>query len=1738
MRSLGRLLVGVLVTSMAATGLVLSPTGQRPAHAADLYFGDDYTSYTSYGPNQEVLISGDMYGGCIDEFGQFASDVYVVPHGSMDPSAPATMSGQPNAVITSSLTGGYFMDETIGFTGPSGKLGTGDYDVVLDTCAEGKYVPGRDVILGADTGTGAFSVNVNGTVPGLPGSDIAALKSAAAAQVAPWQKAAKAYAGLFLVFELTNVMGGLEDQLVNFYLDYVCSMADPQFGFAWYCPTVGPADRIKIYLTVVKQALDQAAHWNAIANDPPDPNYTVPAVADAAPTIQPDSSDPVENAVTAFGTQAGAESGLVDALLESMQRYQGAQQAGDTVAALSQAESVQRYANLVAASVPATSASADAVGSAITGSGVDLAGTSAKLVALKQRLSTSGFTASETAGLAAAGLPPAQIANLRADLIQSAATDPTAFAPLDSYATYGSPADFAASLSGLTAGTQQAAARLAADMPAAISALKAQITAPSDITPSAGGPYKGTVGTPVPFDASASTTPVGAGPMSYAWDLTGSGTFTDATGATPQFTFTKPRTGLVGVRVTNSAGASATTYAPISVAATEPLPTITALTPGPGPSTITPATTQSFSATATDPAGSALTYSWTLDGTQISTASTFSHTFGTAAVGLHEIGLAVTGPGGTASQQTELLVSPPPHTLTGLSVLPAAPSLRVGTSVQLSATGSFSDGSSADQTDAVTWTSSTPGVAAVSSGGLVTAGSQGTATVTAAAGGVTTTTTVTVTPQPATLTAVTIDPVNPTVTVGTAEQFHVTGAYSDGSTADLTGTATWTSATPGVATVDAGGHATTVAPGTTTIQAAAGGQSAATQLTVASAGAVPTAITVAPATPVLSLGGHQQMTATEHFSDGHVVDVGSSATWSSSTSGVATVSSTGLVQAGQTAGSAVISAAQDGLTGSTTVTVGVAGGLGAATYFVTERGNEGVAKVTVDPSGKASVQPNFVNGLPANGPDSLLFDHHGNIVVANTDAGTLSLADPKTGAVITPTINKTYLGDVADLALDPNSDTVWSIEYNGNGTNAIAETSLTTGVVTFENPSGLSNIGGIAFNADGTRLFVDDLYGGVSEISPADGHLVRSLAVGGHNDGMTFDPATGDIFVADMALSGLRDISIGTDAAPTLTAVRALPGPSVDGIAADGHGHVIAVQPGCCLVAWDILSGKVSPVASGIPSADDVAPVAGAGAPGPGPTTLTETSAPQADFDDPVTLSATLTQTNAPVAGVPVTLTAGSQSCVATTAVNGTAACSIQLDQPPGEVPTAAVFAGSATAAASSASGTLTIVPEQDTLAYTGAGQFVDGSSATLTATLAEDGVAPIAGQPVVLTLGSGSSAQTCQATTDGSGLAACTIASVSQPAGAGTVTASFAGSASYVPATATHPLSILVPTSIAVAGGTTAEHDDAVTLIAQLGDLSKSPATPLAGAPVTLRFGGESCQATTAADGEASCSVTPEEDAGPTTVQASYAGDGSHLAATASVPGVVSLEETQASYTGQTLFDVGGTAQLSGHLATDGTEALPGRTLTLSVGGGTTAQSCTAVTDAHGDATCSVSGVHQPLGPTTASAVFAGDPAFAASSSTTPGLAYAFSGGGSFVIGDRSAVAGQSVTFWGAQWSKDNSLSGGSAPNAFKGFAEQAPNPPQVGQTWSSDPGNSSQPPDSVPSELGVIVASQAGKSGSTVSGNVVGIAIVCTDAGYGPAPGHAGTGTVVAFLPTASENGRGPLLPYLGSGGNGCHG
>ncbi|TMC46746.1 MAG: hypothetical protein E6J20_20675 [Chloroflexi bacterium] len=132
----------------------------------------------------------------------------------------------------------------------------------------------------------------------------------------------------------------------------------------------------------------------------------------------------------------------------------------------------------------------------------------------------------------------------------------------------------------------------------------------------------------------------------------------------------------------------------------------------------------------------------------------------------------------------------------------------------------------------------------------------------------------------------------------------------------------------------------------------------------------------------------------------------------------------------------------------------------------------------------------------------------------------------------------------------------------------------------------------------------------------------------------------------------------------------------------------------------------------------------------------------------------------------------------------------------------------------------------------------------------------------------------------------------------------------------------------------------------------------------------------------------------------------------------------------------------------------------------------------------------------------------------TTTILVYGLSSGGNFVIGDEAAAVGTSSYYWGGQWASMNSLSSGSGEASFKGFADDPSAAPTCGTSWSTTPGNSAKPPDSVPSYMAVVVATTVAKQGPRIEGDSAQVVVIKTDGAYGPDPGSVGTGTVAAVL------------------------
>ena len=147
--------------------------------------------------------------------------------------------------------------------------------------------------------------------------------------------------------------------------------------------------------------------------------------------------------------------------------------------------------------------------------------------------------------------------------------------------------------------------------------------------------------------------------------------------------------------------------------------------------------------------------------------------------------------------------------------------------------------------------------------------------------------------------------------------------------------------------------------------------------------------------------------------------------------------------------------------------------------------------------------------------------------------------------------------------------------------------------------------------------------------------------------------------------------------------------------------------------------------ATGVPVApvEDTAPVTVTGSCGTGQPAVTGIAATPAttQYSDPAVLKATLTSGGAPLTGAPVTITLAGTAHAATTGADGSASVALpQVLLAPGSYSYTVGFAGSATHAASSATGTLTVTKEDCTLAYTGDTQVAAGQATTLRAQFGE----------------------------------------------------------------------------------------------------------------------------------------------------------------------------------------------------------------------------------------------------------------------------------------------------------------------------------------------------------------------------------------------------------------------------------
>ena len=296
------------------------------------------------------------------------------------------------------------------------------------------------------------------------------------------------------------------------------------------------------------------------------------------------------------------------------------------------------------------------------------------------------------------------------------------------------------------------------------------------------------------------------------------------------------------------------------------------------------------------------------------------------AVGIATGASTITASLGTQSGTALLTVGP--ISLTSLAVTPSTPTIPLGASAALVATGTFLDKTTHDVTEQVTWTSTNTKVITVSNAvgerGKLTTVALGTARVRATDPVTGVTTSVPVVVTAAALVSVTMNPGPVSVPAGLTLQCHANGLYSDGSIRDLTTAATWTiSGTAGATVSNAPGSEGLVtaalvgASGFLTATDPASGISGQAALTVTAA--LQTGLEISPPVATVSVGLTQAFTATAVFSDASRM-TRPSAFWTSSNLAALTVDANGVATA-VAAGASVVSATDNGFAATANVTV-------------------------------------------------------------------------------------------------------------------------------------------------------------------------------------------------------------------------------------------------------------------------------------------------------------------------------------------------------------------------------------------------------------------------------------------------------------------------------------------------------------------------------------------------------------------------------------------------------------------------------------------------------------------------------------------------------------------------------------------------------------------------------------------------------------------------------------------------
>ncbi len=584
----------------------------------------------------------------IDDFFQPFADVYIVPAGQAftGDQRLRDAAGAPNSVI-GGIGGGYVF-EPLGITFPTGRISAGRYDLVVDECQNGYFDDGEDSVI-----RDAFQVQLQQNVPPLDPAAAQFLNVKAQAQDAT--RAGDSIDQLiktYKTYKAAKELYGAVTAPIKTMVTIIGGQVLGAFG------VTNPYTELKKWGEGVRdQVMAQVrTRTRRIAADPPQADYkrfAVPIVAGAA---FDDGRTELDEAMAAYIANVDAMSGISVALLDAMERYQGADEVGDALWALRHARTLQELAPLQEAVSVALDASAVRLAALLDArtDGFVFASTISNADrAVDQVL--QGGNAEVSADVLNAGLPaddlPAKVDDWERRVVGANVAD------------LNSPAEWADAIEESTA---EFASFLAAgaDMATLADGLVPQLEAETGDTDTDPMLDITVTGTPVAGGTvTATAAPVPTG-VEVEWDLDADGEFDDATGATTDWTL--PGDALVGsplfisarvVGIDGETGADGAIELVVVGAGGNRAPEIPlADIAEPGRFEVAPGGSAAITVTATDPDGDPLTYEWFVeDQPQAETTNSFTFTTPGDRVGAYAIEVFVSDDAGATTRATFLV---------------------------------------------------------------------------------------------------------------------------------------------------------------------------------------------------------------------------------------------------------------------------------------------------------------------------------------------------------------------------------------------------------------------------------------------------------------------------------------------------------------------------------------------------------------------------------------------------------------------------------------------------------------------------------------------------------------------------------------------------------------------------------------------------------------------------------------------------------------------------------------------------------------------------------------------------------------------------------------------------------------------------------------------------------------------------------------------------------------------------